>query len=103
MADFGYVTVTSCLDEMRTHEEFMMGKSDSEVFSYSGNETNIIQADDSFQTKCYESENFQTFQKTASFKKYFKFFLKFFPFINSFPASYGLIDIYATKKAKLYC
>ncbi|CAG9533669.1 unnamed protein product [Cercopithifilaria johnstoni] len=42
--------------------------SDKEIFGNFGNGTNdmdIIQADNSIQMKCYESVNFQTFQKTV--------------------------------------
>ncbi|VBB27956.1 unnamed protein product [Acanthocheilonema viteae] len=41
-----------------------MAKSDNEIFDYFGNETkneDIIQADDSIEMKCYESDNFQTY------------------------------------------
>ncbi|KAM3727265.1 G-protein coupled receptor [Dirofilaria immitis] len=47
----------------------MMAKSDEGIFDYPGNETieeKSIQADDSIQMKCYESDNFQIFQKTAN-------------------------------------
>ncbi|EFO21543.2 hypothetical protein LOAG_06946 [Loa loa] len=50
----------------------MMAKSDKEIFDYSGNETKEedgIETDNSIQVKCYESDNFQAFQKTASFKR----------------------------------
>ncbi|MCP9264911.1 Melanopsin [Dirofilaria immitis] len=56
---------------MRIQEEYMMAKSDEGIFDYPGNETieeKSIQADDSIQMKCYESDNFQIFQKTASFR-----------------------------------
>uniref|UniRef100_A0AAF5RTZ0 G-protein coupled receptors family 1 profile domain-containing protein n=1 Tax=Wuchereria bancrofti TaxID=6293 RepID=A0AAF5RTZ0_WUCBA len=46
----------------------MMTKSDKEMFGYSENETkeqDSIQPDNSIQMKCYESDNFQTFQKTV--------------------------------------
>lgn len=43
----------------------------------SGNETkdeDIIRADDSIQMKCYESDDFQTFQKTVPIKSILNFF-----------------------------
>lgn len=54
-----------------------MEKSNNEIFGYFGNETKkeySIQADDSIQTKCYESDTFQTFQKTASLTNFLNFF-----------------------------
>lgn len=52
----------------------MMAKINDEIFNYSGNETvgeDIIEADDSIQMKCYQSDNFQMFQKTVCFKNAF--------------------------------
>uniref|UniRef100_A0A915PU90 G-protein coupled receptors family 1 profile domain-containing protein n=1 Tax=Setaria digitata TaxID=48799 RepID=A0A915PU90_9BILA len=46
----------------------MMAQSDTELFDYFENETreeHSIEMDDSIGIKCYESENFQTFQKTV--------------------------------------